>query len=248
MGIKKINPHIADLAGLAVLIGFMILLMYCDPFWIGYKIIDFLRLKYAVFTKEPRLLFYSYTYIGTLLAKIAALIAIGFLLLIRRLKPDENLGTKMPDSDRWKRLVLPFVILSALLRVSYSADPMIPNLPMQFIFPEAMILGNILIISSALIIAPITEELIFRGYMQDVIKRSFGAFAAVLVTSFLFSLAHSPRMGLNFEALSIIFFLGLLFGYLRNSMGSIYIPILFHAIYNTVYMIVSTANYIRLGY
>jgi membrane protease YdiL (CAAX protease family) len=127
-------------------------------------------------------------------------------------------------------------------------NPLQPNLPLRLVFPDAMLIGNAIIISSTLLIAPLTEEVIFRGYLFDVLERSFGSYASILATSALFAMAHMVQLDFRFAHVFIIFVLGGIFGVLRYRTGSTAVPILFHALYNLVYILVGFFNYIVLGY
>lgn len=226
----------------------MAALVYFDPLGISRKIIDFLRLKFIIFTKEPILLFYASTYIGSFIAKGLALILIVVLLALHRMNIDENLALRLPVSGKWRAFILPFIILSAYIRIYYAQDPLVPNLPLKLVFPDSMIAGNTIIILSVLFVAPITEELIFRGYMFDVLKRSFGVYFSVLITSMLFALAHFPKP--NFEAVDflIIFIGGIILGMARHKTNSILPPTIFHGIYNLVSVGVGVIYYFLLGY
>ena len=239
---------ILDLLGLALLITIMATLMYQDPFRINYKILNFLRLKYAIFTREPKLLFYATAYIGSFIAKAIAILFIAALLIFRRISGESNLNLELPKSRAWIRFLPIFIILSVGIRVYYYSDPLIPNLPIRLVFPEAMIIGNAIIIFSVLFVAPITEELIFRGYMFDVVKRSFGSYPAVLFTSIIFALAHFPRRSLEVFDIAIFFILALIFGLARYKTNSTLVPMIFHAVYNIVYVSVGVISFFMLGY
>lgn len=239
---------ILDLIGLSVLVAAMAFFLYRDPFSINHKITDFLRLRFSIFTKEPRLLFYASIHIGAFIAKAVALVLIVILLAVRRFHIEENIAVRTPESDWWRKLLLPFVIVAVGTRIYYAADPLVPNLPIRMVFPEAMLIANAVFILSAIFMAPVAEEIIYRGYMFDVLKRSFGAAASVLLTSALFAAAHLPQM--NFDALDfgIILMLGLFFGILREKTGSVLVPIAFHGIYNIISVAVGVANFFLSGY
>ena len=237
-----------DLIGLSLLVAAMAFFLYRDPFSINHKILDFLRLRFSIFTKEPRLLFYASIHIGAFIAKAVALVLIMLLLAVRRFHIEENIAVRTPEPGWWRKLLLPFVVVAVGMRIYYIADPLMPNLPIRMVFPEAMLVANAVFILSAIFMAPVAEEIIYRGYMFDVLKRSFGSAASVLLTSVLFAAAHLPQ--LNFEILDfgIILMLGLLFGVLREKTGSVLVPIAFHGIYNIISVVVGVANYFISGY
>ncbi|HEY0840017.1 MAG TPA: CPBP family intramembrane glutamic endopeptidase, partial [Vulgatibacter sp.] len=77
------------------------------------------------------------------------------------------------------------------------------------------------------ILAPIGEELLFRGYLMRVLGARYGAIGAVFATAALFALVH-----LNPASVIALFALGVVFGFLRIWSGSIFPSMLAHAIQN----------------
>lgn len=80
---------------------------------------------------------------------------------------------------------------------------------------------------SAVIVAPICEEVIFRGYLYGVAKRYCGPIAAALCTALIFAAAHASLVALLPLAL-----FGLLLAWLYERTGSIWAPIAAHACFN----------------
>lgn len=87
------------------------------------------------------------------------------------------------------------------------------------------------LISGALV-APVCEELFFRGYLLGALKR-YGTPAAVLVSSLCFALVHGMD-GMVIRAL-----LGALFALLMIRSGSLYAPMLAHGCYNLALVLLS---------
>ncbi|MEM6258800.1 MAG: type II CAAX endopeptidase family protein [Planctomycetota bacterium] len=88
------------------------------------------------------------------------------------------------------------------------------------------------IIVSAVIIAPLLEELVFRGVLQTSLMRWFKGrrWIAIVITAMVFSSIHGwvvPTQGLI-----PLFVLGLVWGYLYERTGSLVVPILSHAVFN----------------
>jgi hypothetical protein len=77
------------------------------------------------------------------------------------------------------------------------------------------------------ILAPIAEELLFRGAIYNLIKDSVGKYIALLVSSVLFALIH-----LNIYQASYTLFIGLFLGIVLMKTGSLWLPIIFHIVYN----------------
>lgn len=82
-------------------------------------------------------------------------------------------------------------------------------------------------VAVACIVAPIGEELVFRGFLFRVVELHSHRFVALLGTSLLFALAHEQSVALP------IFFLGLFFGYLRMKTGGVGSSILIHMVHNS---------------
>lgn len=101
-----------------------------------------------------------------------------------------------------------------------------------------------LLIVTMVIVAPIYEEVMFRGILWSAVREQFagskGAWVATITTSVLFSIIH---LQYEFYEMSVIFILALLLGYARSRSGSLYVPILLHIINNGLamwmYLIVS---------
>lgn len=83
--------------------------------------------------------------------------------------------------------------------------------------------------SGAFIIAPIAEEIFFRGMIQTILGNFLGSrWRAVLFTSLAFGLIHFSQP----YAIAALIFLAILIGYSYEKTGSILPPILIHALFN----------------
>ena len=85
---------------------------------------------------------------------------------------------------------------------------------------------------SAVVVAPLAEEVYFRGLVQSAV-RSFatGAWPGILVASVFFSLMH---VGAEPQAVPSLFALSLAMGYTYERTGRLASPILIHALFNAV--------------
>jgi membrane protease YdiL (CAAX protease family) len=82
----------------------------------------------------------------------------------------------------------------------------------------------VLLVSCGL--APVAEEVFFRGFLFRAIENVSTRFVALLVTSFLFAVVHAPSVMIP------VGFLGLFFGYLRLKTGGVGASILAHFVHN----------------
>ena len=83
-------------------------------------------------------------------------------------------------------------------------------------------------------VAPVVEELMFRGLGFAAVRDAFGATAAIVATSLAFGLAHGLIVG--FPVLTIF---GAILAWLRLKTSSLYPPIALHAVFNGAALIAS---------
>lgn len=87
---------------------------------------------------------------------------------------------------------------------------------------------KLLIAFSACVFAPITEEILFRGYFYPVLKRFSERLFAALIISMLFALIHSNTM-----SILPLFVLAMSFTVAYELTGCLLVPIAMHALFNT---------------
>jgi membrane protease YdiL (CAAX protease family) len=81
-------------------------------------------------------------------------------------------------------------------------------------------------------LGPIAEEILFRGVLQEVLRRRVGVWLSVLLSSVLFALFH-----VDVALLAPLLVLGLILGSLKAVFRSLWAPILFHMVNNTTSVI-----------
>ncbi|NGX40062.1 MAG: hypothetical protein KR126chlam1_01402 [Chlamydiae bacterium] len=89
---------------------------------------------------------------------------------------------------------------------------------------------------SLLILAPLTEELLFRGVLQTFLKRHLGVKAAIALSALSFALFHySPSQGLgNITLITSFILLGGFLGFVYERQGSLWASIGLHMTFNGV--------------
>ena len=97
-------------------------------------------------------------------------------------------------------------------------------------FTGAASQGEILLaFVSLIIVAPVAEELIFRGYLLGKLRKYAPTWVAVLLTAGLFAVAHGQfNVGLDTFALGVVLCL------LRIYSGSLWASILLHMLKNGI--------------
>ena len=111
--------------------------------------------------------------------------------------------------------------------------------------------GMLLLMSMAVLVAPVVEETIFRGYLYPVFARIISAIAqyfgmegtrairtgvasSILVTGTLFGLVHGPQLGENWELVSLLIVVGVIFTFARAWTGTVLASFLLHLGYNSM--------------
>lgn len=115
-------------------------------------------------------------------------------------------------------------LLGSLIRIPITENPLTKLLK----DPTSLIL--IAIFGS--IIAPVCEELLFRGFLQPLLVRSLGAFAGVLATALPFGLLHYQEYGDSWRHVLLISLSGVAFGWMRQATGSTKAAAGLHAAFN----------------
>jgi len=96
-----------------------------------------------------------------------------------------------------------------------------------------------LVIPMALILAPIGEELLFRGLLLGCLMRCISGWRSIMISSTIFALTHLPAFSAYSETpltLFLIFagafILGVIAGHFKTSLNSLIPAIITHSIFN----------------
>ena len=113
-----------------------------------------------------------------------------------------------------------------------------------------------LLMGMAVLVAPLVEETIFRGYLYPVLARIISAIAhffgmefslairtgvasSILLTGILFGLMHGPQLGDNWALVSLLAVVGVIFTFARAWTGSVFASFFLHLGYNSMIAISS---------
>jgi membrane protease YdiL (CAAX protease family) len=99
----------------------------------------------------------------------------------------------------------------------------------------------ILMAFTASIVAPVCEEIVFRGYLYPVMKKFSGPWIAALCNAMIFSAAHG-----SMSALLPLFIFGIALVALYEYTGSIWAPIAAHFLFNSATVFIQLM--VRFGY
>ena len=124
-------------------------------------------------------------------------------------------------------MVLPLVALSGWLVERLWGDPGGSNPLLDLVLTSADPRALACFGLTAIVLAPLFEETLFRGVLLPVVGRHWGGGGAVLISSAVFAAAH-----LSLGELLPLFVLALGLGWLRWQSGRLFPCVLMHALWN----------------
>lgn len=89
-----------------------------------------------------------------------------------------------------------------------------------------------------LLVGPIMEEVVFRGYLQSSLAKKIPAWAAILITSIVFTVGHNPMI-----LWPMYFLYSATWGWILLRTGSLKMAVLIHILSNLFYAIVGFAGW-----
>lgn len=83
-----------------------------------------------------------------------------------------------------------------------------------------------------ILVAPLVEEIFFRGFLYPALARPTGAGLAVVITSSLFALVHASQLGYAWAPLLVLFVVGSALTMVRAISKSVALCVIIHMTYN----------------
>ncbi|WP_094554620.1 CPBP family intramembrane glutamic endopeptidase [Synechococcus sp. 1G10] len=137
------------------------------------------------------------------------------------------LGSALRKSVKYLLIVLPLVALVGWLQQLVWSDIGGSNPLLELVLRSGNGLTLACFAFTAIVLAPLFEETIFRGVLLPVLGRELGPLSAVLLSSAVFGIAH-----LSLGEFPPLFTLGLGLGWLRLSSGRLSTCVGLHALWN----------------
>jgi len=165
-----------------------------------------------------------------------------YLFQVRGLNPAELFGLQ---HLHWRSLAVTVGVFTLIILISVNVVSSITVTWMQNFWPDLEpqetvkafqqsdgIGFKILVIFMAVVIAPLAEETLFRGFVYGVLKRYTDAPFAALSSSLMFAIIH-----MHVGSLLPLWVLAVLFCLAYEITGCLLVPMLLHAIFNAVSII-----------
>lgn len=158
---------------------------------------------------------------------------------IQTIKPDRNPNTMLAatsevmNPSRYSLNALFESFFASFFNIEQLPDQVaVKFLKMTFEYPLYLLLS----VFSIVVLAPLIEETLFRGFLQTFIRQHLGSKQAIWITSACFSFFHySSEQGLgNIPIIGSLFVLALFLGYLYERQGTLIAPMALHASFNAI--------------
>lgn len=210
--------------------------------------LNWLRGHFFAFTQEPLLQTYVHIFIETFILKLGIVLCLIVFLASSGKPVAATLGLTNRLQNYSKYFLYGFLCLTVGVAWFEGLDPLTPDLPTPLFFQDSAKIGNILYMVSIVLVAPITEEIIFRGFFYPAFFSSVGRMGSIFVTAILFAAVHGAQLHWSMDHLSIIFVVGFLLTLARAMTGSTLYTIGLHAVYNFALMAAGFIRYQWYGY
>lgn len=144
----------------------------------------------------------------------------------------------------YSALVLGGFSLAAIVAFAEELFPPKHPLPIQAVTqtPHAAVLFML----SAVLVAPVVEETIFRGYLYPVAARSFGVGMGVVFTGTLFGLLHARQLWGGWWQIALLVMVGIVFTIARAATRTVVASYVLHVSYNALPVIAALLSSVRL--
>jgi membrane protease YdiL (CAAX protease family) len=237
-----------------------------DPAWTGWDVLRLIFLTIvALFVGVFAVLLiarwwvYPHTALGEI-ARVPLVVVAGqslaYLLILaymyvlvtrERRRPDFLAAIHWNSPSNIAVYLLAGFALSLGLQVLAHFLPIPKELPIDSFFRTPAEAWALSILSVTL--APLMEELFFRGFLYPVLARRLGLPVAVFVTALGFALLHGAQLMFSWGPVLVIFLVGIVLTMVRAKTNSVAAGVLIHMAYNgtiTVAMFAATDGFRHL--
>lgn len=122
--------------------------------------------------------------------------------------------------------------LAASVQLVSAVFPARGKLPIENVLQSREAALALMIMS--VVLAPVVEETIFRGYIYPVVARSFGVAAGIVGTGALFGLLHAEQLWGGWAQIALLVVVGIVFTWIRAAKRTVMASYLLHVSYNSL--------------
>ena len=124
-------------------------------------------------------------------------------------------------------MIIPIVLLTSLIMNYFVENQMGSNPLLEIVLNNNNYIAFLILFVTTTILAPLFEEIIFRGVLLPVLARDFGRVIGIVFSSFIFALAH-----LSFSEFPPLFILGIGLACTRLISGRLISSVIMHSLWN----------------
>jgi hypothetical protein len=167
---------------------------------------------------------------------------IGFMALLVSVRHKTSLAQAIHWNVPTRRRIWMFALLTGttLALISDIGEVVLhrwipDSLPITEFFkdrPSALLLG-----AFGILVAPLMEELLFRGFLYPALARWTGTVVSIIVTASAFTLLHGAQLGYSWAPLLLIFVVGITLTVARARTNSVATCVIVHMTYNFILLL-----------
>ena len=123
--------------------------------------------------------------------------------------------------------IIPFVLLVSLIMNLIVDSQNGSNPLLEIVLNNSNYVSFTLLFLTTTVLAPLFEEIIFRGVLLPILSRDLGIVIGITISAFIFALAH-----LSISEIPPLFILGIGLGIVRLTSGRLFSSVIMHSLWN----------------
>ena len=149
-----------------------------------------------------------------------------------------------PSAAPWRTLAASFAgcVLSILIAdmvydqlLTFVTGSHLADQSTRALFSKAKDASPWIALTTIGLVLPVAEEILFRGYLFDALRKRWPDATTIIVTALAFAAIH-----FQLAQFPLLFAMGLALGWARMKTGSLRLPVLLHAANNSLVMLLAT--------
>jgi membrane protease YdiL (CAAX protease family) len=172
---------------------------------------------------------------------ITYLVVVGFMVFLVWTRHRMSLSRAIQWNLPGRRLAINALLVGAAMAVVSDIGEVVfhrwipDSLPITEFFKDRQ--SALLLASFGILVAPLMEELFFRGFLFPALARWTGPFISIVVTASAFTIVHGAQLGYSWAPLLLIFIVGVALTVTRAVTRSVATGVIVHMTYNFVLLL-----------
>lgn len=169
---------------------------------------------------------------------VAYILVVGFMAFLAWVRHSESLGKAVHWNLPSKNLALMAIGGGAVLGLSSELASNLlerwtpKSLPIEQFFRSPG--SGYLLAAFGVLVAPLVEELFFRGFVYPAVARWTGSAASIVITGAAFASLHGAQLAYAWAPMLVLFGVGVILTVIRARTGSVATSVFVHMGYNLV--------------